>query len=985
MASSAAFLRRACAPALALTLLLAGLSAPAVLAAPSNQPIETPPTAEPSPESSTPPEPGSERAAQSEAKASGEKVVVDDATTPTDLTVANPDGTFTRTMNTAPVRMETSEGWVDISTDLVRTVEDGKTVIKPEQIPVDLTLGAGGSSDMATIDDKEGHSIAQSWPFGTLPEPVIDANVATYRQVLPGVDLVQIAHQTGVSQVLKIESAEAAKDPRVVQMRLFLDAGNTTVSETSEGTLTATGSDTGQVELHMSGGQWWDSSQPGASALDPGTPGLTRPFSFSLGQEAGKQTQVFGMDEILQTPDLQYPIYVDPPWNTPRTSYVFVDTAYPNTSYWNGQFTDQTMNVGYLPNYWAPDGVTHLARSYFQFEGKTFDATANLINARFEILETWSSSCTPTGIASWITGEVGTGTTWNNQPQLKVRTDRGNVAKGYSSACPAGMVGFDLLAAENILLNSSKWTIMLAADNELDTSGLAWKRFANSGAIRVDYNRNPIGPAIHSIQSGRWTGAPWGATSKYVTRIPKPKLTAMVGDDEDGGEIKVVYSVRRASGGGSIFSGVVENASPKWHAETMEWGSAPALVEGDYVFEARTYDDWGGISPLMNFAFSIDLTPPVAPKITPVAGAKYAYTPDADGVVRKYTDNNNAPGDASYPFLISNGYTTDRQLRADGFIYSVSRDAPALPLADVDVTCQSPPKREFIIVCPGADSVVVNIGAVNKTTYLTVWAFDAAGNVADIGEDYQRGDAMKVTLTVPEPVLTKGVVDLVPSGNAKWTGIFADGNLKEQRVPEGSCGDVAPTKPSNARALQFNPGAGKAETAAGAVDTSGDFSIAAWVCPTSVGGGNIRSLITQLAGTTPGAALEIGETGKIRLQAWTGGQTSHIVEHVGTLPVDKWSYVTAVYDKINRQLRLSAQVSGSISNWVIAASQQNILAATPTQKVVVGQSIGGVQQFNGKIYRPIMTAEILTDEQFSTVQKAFANADGITEKEGLLR
>ncbi len=932
------------------------------------------------------PEPGSERAAQVEAKASGEKVVVESATTPTDQTVANPDGTFTRTMNTAPVRMETSEGWVDISTDLVKTVEDGKTVIKPEQVPIDVTLGAGGSNVMASIDDKDGHSIEQSWPFGSLPVPVLVENTATYRQVLPGVDLVQIANKTGVSQVLKIESAEAARDPRVAQMRLFLDTGNTTVAETAEGAITATGSDTGEVELHMSGGQWWDSSQPGASALDPGTPGLTRPFKFTLGEEAGKQTQVFGMDEILNASDVQYPIYVDPPWNVLRTAYVMVDTAYPTTSYWNGAFGTSTQNVGYIPPNWPTDGNSHLARSYFQFEGKTFDATANLINARFEILETWSASCTPTGIASWVTGEVGTGTTWNNQPQLKVRTDRGNVAKGWSSACPAGMVGFDLLAAESILLNSPKWTIMLAADNELDHSGLSWKRFSNEGAVKVDFNRNPTGPAIHSIQDGRWSNVAFN--SPYVTRIPKPKLTVMAGDIDGviGGGIQVVFSVRRASGGGNVFSGWVDNASANWGPVTIEWGSTPALTEGNYILEARSYDQFQGVSPLMNFPFSVDLTAPNPPKITQVDGAKYTVTTDQNGV-KSYSDNDNAPGDASYPFKISNGYDAERQMRADGFIYSVTKDAAVTP--PTNVNCQTPPINEFIIICPGADGVVVNIGAVNDTTVLSVWAFDEAGNVANIGDDYASGAATTATLTVPEPILSKSVdLSLTPTGTAKWTEIHADGEINKQRIPAGSCTEAttAPTD-KNAWALQFNSGSGKAETAAGAVDTSGDFSVAAWVCPTTVGGNQIRSLITQLAGTTPGAALEIGEQGPVRLQAWTGVGSSHIVkEDSGALVAGYWTYVTAVYDKTNRQLRLTSQQGvGSVGTWVIAASQQNVVPAAPTHKVVIGQSMGGAQQFTGKIYRPILTGEILTDGQFSSIQKAFVNTDGVTEKKGLLK
>ncbi|WP_405476626.1 LamG-like jellyroll fold domain-containing protein [Paenarthrobacter ilicis] len=881
--------------------------------------------------------------------------------------------------------METSSGWVDISTDLVSTVVDGKTVIKPEQVPVDVTLGAGGSNVMASIEDESGHSIEQSWPFGTLPVPVLVENTATYRQVLPGVDLVQVANKTGVSQVLKIESAEAARDPRVAQMRLFLDAGNATVSETGDGAITATGNDTGEAELHMSGGQWWDSSQPGATALNPGSPGLTRPFTFSLGEEAGKQTQVFGMDEILNAPDVQYPIYVDPPWNVLRTSYVMVDTAYPNTSYWNGAFNTSTQNVGYIPPNWPTDGNAHLARSYFQFEGKTFDATANLINARFEILETWSASCTPTGIASWVTGEVGTGTTWNNQPQLKVRTDRGNVAKGWSSACPAGMVGFDLLAAENILLNSSKWTIMLAADNELDHSGLSWKRFSNEGQVKVDFNRNPTGPAIHSVQDGRWSDQPW--TSKYVTRIPKPKLTVYAGDiDLDGGGVDVVFSVRPAAGGGNVFSGRVDNNTPDWHAVTIEWGGWAALTEGNYILEARSYDHWGGVSPLMNFPFSVDLTGPKPPKISPVGGAKYTVTTDSSGV-KSYSDNANAPGDASYPFLISNGYDAERQMRADGFVYSVSKNAAVtLP---VTVNCQTPPINEFVIVCPGADGVVVNIGAVNATTVLSVWAFDEAGNVTGIGDDYALGTPATATLTVPEPILNKTVdTSLTPTGNAEWTAIHVDGDINKQRVPDGSCiKETVAAADQNAWALQFNPGAGKAETAARAVDTSGDFSVAAWVCPTSVGGNQIRSLITQLAGATPGAALEIGESGPVRLQAWTGASSSHIVkEDSQALVAGHWTYVTAVYDKTNRQLRLtSQQENGSVGTWVIAASQQNVLPAAATHKVVIGQGIGGGQQFNGKIYRPILTQEILTDKQFSSIQKAFVNTDGVTEKKGLLK
>lgn len=915
---------------------------------------------------------GSEGAAQAEAKATGEKVVVDSATTPTDLTVANPNGTFTRSISTLPVRMQTSGGWVDISTDLVKTVEDGKTVIKPEQVPVDVTIGAGGSSEMATIDDKKGHTIAQSWPFGTLPEPVLVGDTATYRQVLPGVDLVQIAHQTGVSQVLKIESAEAAKDPRVVQMRLYLDAGNAELGQSPQGTLTATGDDTGQVELRTTGGQWWDSSQAGASATDPGTTGLTRPFTLSLGQDGDKQTQVFGMSSILDTPGLQYPIYVDPLWHQDRTSYVFVDTAFPNTSYWNGQFTDSTVNVGYLPAYWAPDGVQHLARTYYQFEGKPFDTSAAIITARLSALETWASSCTPTGVASWITGNVSPSTTWNNQPSLTMRTDMGTVAKGYSSACPAGMVGFDLMAGKNILLNSSKWTIMLAADNENDTSGLGWKRFSNAATIDVDYNRNPYGPAIDSVQSGKWTDVPW--QSKYVTRLTKPKLSVFAGDpDADGGNIQVNFSVRPAAGGGNVFTGSVYNTSPTWKQVIIDWGSVPALVEGDYILESRALDTWGGISPLMSFPFTVDTTAPQAPVVT----SKSANLSPSNAAVADYTDLNSEPGKVPYQFEISNSFTDGRQMRASGFIYAVSEVQQVAPPATV--TCQSQPTKEFIILCPETPKVLINIGTVSKKSYLSVWAFDAAGNVS--AETYRKGDPKVVSLTVLEPEPVRTVEPLTLSGGAEWKDIVTTQASQEQRKPSGSCGPADATGTPNAKALQLGAGA-KAEYPSRAVDTAENFSMSAWVCPTSLNG-SIQSLITQVAGPTPGAALEIDElNGAARLQAWTGATSSHIVKG-NPLVAGGWRYVTAVYDKINRQLRLSSTSGTTVTTWVVAASQNNIVSAGETQKVVIGQSLTGGQQFTGKIYRPMLTKGMLTTAQFDSVQDAFMNNG--TETTGLLK
>jgi hypothetical protein len=95
------------------------------------------------------------------------------------------------------------------------------------------------------------------------------------------VDLIQITHKTGVSQVLKIATAEAARDPRVVQMRILLDIGEN-------------GFRAGPDSL---GGKWFAESEEHARQwgawLNPDGGSVVRAripsgFADSLAREAGK-------------------------------------------------------------------------------------------------------------------------------------------------------------------------------------------------------------------------------------------------------------------------------------------------------------------------------------------------------------------------------------------------------------------------------------------------------------------------------------------------------------------------------------------------------------------------------------------------------------------------------------------------------------------------------------------------------------------------
>ncbi len=135
-----------------------------------------------------------ESQASSLAAETGDRVIVDAATTESSQVFANPDGTFTQEMNAAPVRARKDDGtWAPIDTTLVREA-DGSA--RAENTTAGLTFSGGGKGDgLVTLKD-EGHALRLGWPTA-LPEPRLDGATATYAGVLPDVDLKLTALDSG--------------------------------------------------------------------------------------------------------------------------------------------------------------------------------------------------------------------------------------------------------------------------------------------------------------------------------------------------------------------------------------------------------------------------------------------------------------------------------------------------------------------------------------------------------------------------------------------------------------------------------------------------------------------------------------------------------------------------------------------------------------------------------------------------------------------
>ncbi|MBO1336432.1 FG-GAP-like repeat-containing protein [Streptomyces sp. VRA16 Mangrove soil] len=189
-----------------------------------------------------------EQAAQTKARTTGRRVEVTALRTESTTTYAKPDGSFQLEASAAPFRAKVDGEWRPLDSTLRRTAHGwapkaaadpvvfsaggGRATRTVRQAssgpagqgggarPAVFALPATTGSEARQIDDgtpeftdlvtltSAGHEITLSWP-GTLPTPVIDGERALYRDVLPDVDLLLTARDSGFSHVLIVHTAEA--------------------------------------------------------------------------------------------------------------------------------------------------------------------------------------------------------------------------------------------------------------------------------------------------------------------------------------------------------------------------------------------------------------------------------------------------------------------------------------------------------------------------------------------------------------------------------------------------------------------------------------------------------------------------------------------------------------------------------------------------------------------------------------------------------
>ncbi|WP_328544444.1 DNRLRE domain-containing protein [Streptomyces europaeiscabiei] len=467
-------------------------------------------------------------------------------------------------------------------------------------------------------------SLALGWE-DVLPTPEVKGDTAAYG-LGDGQTLTVTALKQGFSQNVVLDSAPTGE----LTYRIPVTLKGLTLSEAGSGHLLLKNT-AGNFVAEAPAPMMWDSSMDKKS----GESRYLAPVDTEIETATdGRQTLVLKPDPEYFEQDLTYPVTVDPTSTLAVTTDTWVATNYPDSQVPSTELKSGTYNAG--------DTV---ARSYLKFDVSNFAGT-HITDTNLALYSDWSSSCTTgTGTVvrrvteSWSSSSV----TWNTQPAA---TTSGQVintaAKGYSSACPAGTVNFDVDTIVRAWADgTTNHGLMIRGVDEADS--LTWRRYRSANYVSgdgstephltVSYNSYPDAPGTASFSPSTTSGG-----VPTVTALT-PVLSSLVNDADPGARARVQFVIEPDPAyndttykltADSAYVDAVEAAAFAVPEETP-------LKNGTHLrLRARTYDgtdystSWSAWQK-----FTVDISKAAAPEQPTdlVAGATQTATPLLTGVV----------------------------------------------------------------------------------------------------------------------------------------------------------------------------------------------------------------------------------------------------------------------------------------------------------------------------------------------------------------
>ncbi|MFF9607867.1 LamG-like jellyroll fold domain-containing protein [Streptomyces sp. NPDC014684] len=804
--------------------------------------------------------------------------------------MAQPDGTFAVELDPGPVRAKQASGWVPVDTDLAET-SSGE--VEPKAAAADIGFSDGGSSDPLARITQDGKTYSVSSPW-TLPKPTLSGSMATYPDVLPGVDLVVQATPDGFSENLVVKTREAAQSTDLSSIRFPVSVDGLSAHNTHAGGA-AFIDDQGRSVFTTGTALMYDSSSTVASGQSAPTTTVsaasynTTTASAKIadtsavadGPDPGARTTAMDVtvsndaltltpdQSFLQDPATTYPVVLDPQTTSASLSgWTTVWSSASSTSFWK---TSHALGVGY--DAWVDNKK---ARSLYQFDTHTLGGK-KILSATFTALEVWSANCTDKPVELWRTGSISSSTKWSAQPAWASHVDTVTTAKGYSSSCPGGNVSFDATTAVsyNAGKSTSTTTLGLRASDENDA--IAWKQFAspsdNKPTLSVTFVSKPSTPTGVKMSSPSLACATTRATA-VVIRDTTPTLTAAP-KSSDGSQSTLRPNFEVYKYDPDVTDPLAGSGSPSAYTTSGTAGTwtTPALTNGQtYWFRARTQYKYSfnGTTGYMYSGwstgcwFTIDTTRPVQPDVDSTTYQECTSPEDPD-VCPAY-GGVGAPG----------AFTLKANGASDVVKYTFQlNDDPVQTKAFTTATTSY------------TRSLAPDVRGLNT---LTVQTWDSAGNasasytysfkVAPGADPVDQWSMDENTGTAAAD--SAGGKNATLKGGATWTSKARLGN-----------------------ALQGNGTSAYATTDSSVLDTTKSFTVSAWVKLNSLDANS--TFVTQEGTTADGFQLYYSSTYGWVFNRHASDVTSPTIVRAlssDTPVVGVWTHLLGVYDAQTQEVRL---------------------------------------------------------------------------------
>jgi hypothetical protein len=862
------------------------------------------------------------------ARASGVPVPVEGLTSPTEQTRAMPDGSFQYEVSNAPVRVEEEGEWVAVDTDL----EESGGWLVPEATVAPVRFATGGSDILAEVQMPSGEWITEVWPHGDLPAPTIDDATATYREVLPGVDVKLTATEIGMTTVYVVKNEKAAKSDKL--RTLGVDVEGARLSKTTFGRVRADGP--GSTDATSAPPLWWDASNGGDSA----GPGGDDPL-IPVVHEVTEDRVSMDVAATVESEDITYPLYVDPDWSTGQSASWYTDAKYPNQGY-------LATGAGYILRVGVDAGGGWYSNAFFQFPISALRGK-QILGATMNTTQLKALFCAPSSIEVRAYGPQNPGFSWNGTaggwgPVLH------NQNPGTCGS-PAMAVGWNVTGGVQSHVGANMDVVQFAITYPAG-SNTSRRHFDWAASLVVNYNTPPNTPtnlAIVSPQRSCGTAsAPailsaTDVTVSFTQTDPDPENVDTNVYLHKTSDLVNAWQHRNpglgAQGAKSVtFNGLANGQAYAWRARGSDW-----------KIDGASFSGW--------CYFTVDNTAPAAPTVTSAA-----TTFTVGRVVD--ADLSGSVDVAGYQYWLAYGAPAATPPAAP---VSVSRTT-ALP----DCTKQVGGTR---FACgAGATAVRVSIAPTDSLSTLWVAAYDKAGNVssaralklystngtpatrmpgADDGHMWQ-------TTSMPSPLPTE-----IPDSNP-WAGTNAKPLVAPPGVGLTTTDAVLDSTPSAVVRLGPLPNAGDAlMTTTAPVNATNSFTLSAWVKPTTT----TDQMIAIQAGPGRGRVelkLVGGKYAFCILGSAAADDGTKPVSGCATAPttavVNSWAMVTGVWDAANKQIRLV--LGASTSPVAVAPHVVGSGDWSANGPLMFGPSPES-QRFTGLIANPVVVPSILDTDQMA--------------------